>query len=64
MAIDPETAPPLLAAVTQQGHHLSAADDRNFEFGLECILDHAGRLLEQNTKPARKATKAPPARKR
>jgi len=53
MSIDAETAP-LLAAVTQKGHHLSAADDRNFEFGLECILDHAGRLIEQNKKPARK----------
>ena len=62
MTIDPESAP-LLAAVTQKGHHLSASDDRNFEFGLECILDHAGRLIEKNAKPARKATKAP-ARKR
>jgi hypothetical protein len=62
MTIDDETAP-LLAAVTQQGHHLSASDDRNFEFGLECILDHAERLIEANTKPARKASKAP-ARKR
>lgn len=62
MSIDPETAP-LLAAVTQKGHHLSAADDRNFEFGLECILDHAGRLIEQNKKPARKPAKAT-ARKR
>lgn len=62
MSIDPETAP-LLAAVTQKGHHLSAADDRNFEFGLECILDHAGRLIEQNNKRARKAAKTT-ARKR
>ena len=62
MTIDPESAP-LLAAVTQQGHHLSAADDRNFEFGLECILDHAGRLIEANRKPARKPAKAA-ARKR
>jgi AcrR family transcriptional regulator len=59
MTIDPESAP-LLAAVTQKGHHLSAPDDRNFEFGLECILDRASRLLEQDTKPARKA----PAKKR
>ena len=56
---------PLLAAVTEKGHHLSASDDRNFEFGLECILEHAARLIEQNQKPARKAaaTKAT-ARKR
>jgi AcrR family transcriptional regulator len=59
MAIDPDTAP-LLATVTQKGHHLSAADDRNFEFGLECILDHAGRLLTHNKPAARKApAKAP-----
>ncbi|WNG89332.1 TetR family transcriptional regulator [Mycobacterium sp. ITM-2016-00317] len=57
MTIDPVTAP-LLAAVTQQGHHLSGSDDRNFEFGLTCILDHAERLIAQNAKPARKATKA------
>jgi len=47
--IDPETTP-LLARVTQKGHHLGAADDTNFEFGLECILDHAGRLIEENKK--------------
>ena len=63
MSIDPDTAP-LLAAVTQKGHHLSAADDRNFEFGLECILDHAGRLIEQGGKPARKATKSAAPRAR
>ena len=62
MTIDPESAP-LLAAVTQKGYHLSASDDRNFEFGLECILDRASRLLEQDTKPARKAP-AKTARKR
>ena len=62
MTIDPETAP-LLATVTQKGHHLSAADDRNFEFGLECILDHAGRLIDADTKTARKAP-AKAARKR
>ncbi len=53
MSIDPDTAP-LLAAVTQKGYHLSAADDRNFEFGLECILDHAGRLIEAHKKPVRR----------
>lgn len=62
MAIDPESAP-LLASITQQGHHLSAADDRNFEFGLECILDHAGRLIDQDKKPARKAAGATKATK-
>ena len=61
MTIDPEITP-LLAAVTEKGHHIGAADEKNFEFGLECILDHAGRLIgEGDKKPAkaaRKATKA------
>jgi hypothetical protein len=61
MTIDPETTP-LLAQVTAKGHHIGAADDKNFEFGLECILDHASRLLGEDgkrpAKAARKATKA------
>ncbi len=44
-SIDPETAP-LLAQVTAKGHRIGAADDNNFEYGLECILDHAERLIE------------------
>ncbi|MEZ0341263.1 TetR/AcrR family transcriptional regulator [Mycobacterium sp. pV006] len=56
LTFDPESAP-LLAAITQQGHHLSGSDDRNFEYGLECILEHASRLLEQNKKSPRKAAK-------
>ncbi|MGE2730969.1 TetR/AcrR family transcriptional regulator [Mycolicibacterium vaccae] len=56
LTFDPESAP-LMAAITKQGHHLSGSDDRNFEYGLECILEHAQRLLEQNKKPVRKATK-------
>ncbi|MGE0215633.1 TetR/AcrR family transcriptional regulator [Mycolicibacterium sp.] len=62
MAFDPQSAP-LLAAVTREGHHLSAPDDRNFEFGLQCILGHAERLIGTSAKPARKATKST-ARKR
>ncbi|MGE2834927.1 TetR/AcrR family transcriptional regulator [Mycobacterium sp. SMC-4] len=58
LTFDPESAP-LLAAITQKGHHLSGSDDRNFEYGLECILEHAARQIEQNKKPAaRKATKS------
>lgn len=53
MNIDPETTP-LLAAVTQKGHHIGAADERNFEYGLECILDHAERLIEQNKAKTKK----------
>lgn len=56
LTFDPESAP-LLAAITQQGHHLSGSDDRNFEYGLECILEHASRQLEQNKKSPRKPAK-------
>src|SRR3981189_3323050 len=61
MTIDPESTP-LPAQVTARGHHISAADEKNFAFGLECILDHAGRLIDEPgkrpVKAARKATKA------
>lgn len=59
MSIDPDNTP-LLALVTEKGHHIGAADDKNFEFGLECILDHAGRLIEGNKNKSAKKT----ARKR
>ncbi|MBX7455783.1 TetR/AcrR family transcriptional regulator C-terminal domain-containing protein [Mycolicibacterium sp. 3033] len=67
-SVDPDSTP-LLATIVQTGHHLNASDERNFEFGLECILDHAGRLLEANTKPAAKsggakAAKSPAGRTR
>ncbi|MBV9320644.1 MAG: TetR/AcrR family transcriptional regulator, partial [Mycobacterium sp.] len=42
-------------------HHIGAADDNNFEYGLDCILDHASRLIEQGSKSAarqRKTTKS------
>ena len=65
MSIDPETTP-LLARSPQKGHHIGAADDKNFEFGLECILDHAGRLIDgkRPTKAPRKATKLTATRTR
>jgi AcrR family transcriptional regulator len=59
MTIDPEITP-LLAQVTEKGHHIGVADENNFEYGLECILDHASRLIEEGknpTKSARKPTK-------
>ncbi|BBY57779.1 TetR/AcrR family transcriptional regulator [Mycolicibacterium sarraceniae] len=43
---------PLLARVSAEGHRIGAADERNFEFGLECILDHAAALIEEGKKPA------------
>jgi hypothetical protein len=49
VAIDPATTP-LIAQVTGQGHRIGAPDETNFEFGLECILDHAGRLMEKDAK--------------
>jgi AcrR family transcriptional regulator len=45
MVVDAETAP-LLAQATAKGHRIGAADDFNFEYGLECLLDHAERLIE------------------
>lgn len=64
--IDPETTP-LLAQAAAKGYHSGAPDDRNFEHGLDSILDQASRLLEggeQKTKPApaRRATR-PAAKK-
>jgi AcrR family transcriptional regulator len=47
--IDPATMP-LIAELTQKGHRIGVADDINFEYGLNCILDHARRLIEQNGK--------------
>ncbi|MBF6170445.1 TetR/AcrR family transcriptional regulator [Nocardia blacklockiae] len=41
-AISPETTP-LLARASALGLHSSAPDDRNFEYGLTCLLEHAGR---------------------
>ncbi|OBF25860.1 TetR family transcriptional regulator [Mycobacterium sp. ACS1612] len=56
MTIDPDSAP-LLARVTAKGHHIGAADDKNFEFGLECILDHASRLIDEGGKKPAKAAR-------
>ncbi len=56
-SVDPDSAP-LLATIIRKGHPVSESDDRSFEFGLECILDHAGRLIDENAKPAPKATGA------
>ncbi|BBY05797.1 TetR/AcrR family transcriptional regulator [Mycobacterium noviomagense] len=53
--IDPTTMP-LIAELTRKGHRIGVPDDINFEYGLNCILDHASRLIEQNSKaPGRKA---------
>ena len=51
MAIDPGTTP-LIAQVTGKGHRIGAPDETNFEYGLDCILDHAGRLIEKSSSGA------------
>ena len=54
MTIDPR--PPRCWRLSRRRAITSARPTiANFEFGLECILDHAGRLIEQHKKPARKA---------
>jgi AcrR family transcriptional regulator len=63
MVIDAGSTP-LLARMTRKGHHLGAADDNNFEYGLDCILDHASRLIEQGSKPTARQRKSAPARQR
>jgi AcrR family transcriptional regulator len=57
MVLAPETTP-LLARLSDESHRIGAPDDKNFEYGLDCILDHAERLIEQAS------TKAAPAQRR
>jgi AcrR family transcriptional regulator len=53
--IDPATMP-LIAELTQKGHRIGVPDDINFEYGLNCILDNASRLIEKGAKaPGSKA---------
>ena len=63
MVIDPETAP-LLAQMTTKGHHIGAPDDHNFEYGLDCILDHASRLIEHGSKSTARQRKSTSPRQR
>ena len=63
MVIDPEVTP-LLAQMTTKGHHIGAPDDNNFEYGLDCILDHAGRLIDPGSKSAGRQRKSTPSRHR
>lgn len=48
----PETTP-LLAQALRDGHKLRPVDGGNLDLGLECILDHAERLIAANTQQAR-----------
>ncbi|WP_329408875.1 TetR/AcrR family transcriptional regulator C-terminal domain-containing protein [Nocardia vinacea] len=56
LTISPDTTP-LLAEAGSKGLHSGAPDDRNFEYGLDCILEQASRLLESGS--GAKAKKAP-----
>jgi AcrR family transcriptional regulator len=58
VAIDPEKTP-LLAQVSRIGHRIGAPDETNFEYGLNCILDHASRLIDEGSKTAKSATARP-----
>jgi hypothetical protein len=50
--------------MTTKGHHIGAPDDHNFEYGLDCILDHASQLIEQGSKsPGQQRKSAPRQRK-
>jgi AcrR family transcriptional regulator len=60
MSIDPENTP-LLAKATADGlHRIATTDDANFEYALNCILDHAERLIAAGPKKkaASKTTKS------
>jgi AcrR family transcriptional regulator len=57
--IDPKSTP-LIAKLAAKGHRLAAADEKNFEYGLDCILDHASGLIEER----QKASKGAPRRAR
>jgi AcrR family transcriptional regulator len=54
MVLEPETTP-LLARLSDESHRIGAPDDKNFEYGLDCILDHAERLIEQTSAKAAQA---------
>src|ERR1700744_2229175 len=62
VAIDPEKTP-LLAQVTRIGHRIGAPDETNFEYGLNCILDHAGRLIDER-KGSKRGKSAPPRQRK
>ena len=58
-SIDPKTTP-LIAKLAAKGHRLGAADEKNFEYGLNCILDHADRLIGEGQRAApRRGRKTP-----
>jgi AcrR family transcriptional regulator len=54
VAIDPDKTP-LITQVSRQGHRIGAPDETNFEYGLNCILDHASRLIDEGSDAAKSA---------
>jgi hypothetical protein len=52
VTIDPELTR-LLEQITDSGQHIGAADETNFEFGLQAILDRASRLIDDGSKLTR-----------
>ncbi|WP_433520441.1 TetR/AcrR family transcriptional regulator C-terminal domain-containing protein [Nocardia pseudovaccinii] len=58
--VEPETTP-LLAEAMAKGLRSGAPDDRNFEYGLRCILDHASLLIQLNSSAHANTGDATPA---
>ncbi len=52
MVYDADAAP-LRTRVTREGHRIGAADDTNFEYGLNCILDNIDRQIAEGKKASR-----------
>jgi AcrR family transcriptional regulator len=62
-ALDPKTTP-LIAKLAAKGHRLAAPDENNFEYGLNCILDHANRLIEEGQKPSKPKPRSTASRRK
>lgn len=55
MTIDPANTPLLAKAAVDGLHRIATADDANFEYVLNCILDHADRLIAAGPSKATKS---------
>jgi AcrR family transcriptional regulator len=58
-----ETSTPVLVRVTARGRRLLASDEQDFQYGLDCLLDHAETLIRQSKSPSRSARRPRPVRK-
>ncbi|MET0698350.1 MAG: TetR family transcriptional regulator [Mycobacterium sp.] len=61
MTIDPDSTPLLAQATADGQHRIATTDDANFEYALNCLLDHAERLIAAGPQ---KSKTAKPARQR